>query len=210
MSLGFRSLVLASLTLACVVFANDKKKNVLPAYVLNARTVLVMIEPDAGAPITDLTGNKKALDDVERAISKWGWLTPVQDAQTADLIITIRKGHDRIVEPTIGGGPVNDRPVVIQSTDSSVRIAGRGRQSDPSADPTDPSRGPQNPSLHPQTEIGSANDSFSVYQGQVEHPLNRAPAWRFVGKNALHAPNVPAVTEFRKAVEEAQKQQKNP
>jgi hypothetical protein len=165
MSPRFRSVVLASLALACLVFAKDKKKNILPAYVLNAHTVLVMIEPDAGAPITDLTGNKKALDDVERAISKWGWLTPVQDAQTADLIITIRKGHDRIVEPTIGGGSVNDRPVVVQSTDSSVRIAGRGRQPDPSADPTDPSRGPQNPSLHPQTEIGSANDSFTVYQG---------------------------------------------
>jgi hypothetical protein len=44
----------------------------------------------------------------------------------------------------------------------------------------------------------------------VDHPLNRAPAWRYVGKNALRAPNVPAVTEFRKAVEETQKQQKNP
>ena len=194
-------IVLASTSLA---FAKDKNKNVLPAYVLSARTVLVMIEPDAGAPITDLTGNKKALDDVERAISKWGWLTPVQDAQTADLIITIRKGHDRIVEPTIGGRPVSDRPVVVQSTDSSVRIAGRGRQPDSSADPT----GPQDPSLHPQTEIGSANDSFTVYQGRVEQPLERAPVWRYIGKNALRAPNVPAVTEFRKAVQETEKQVK--
>lgn len=194
-------IVLASTSLA---FAKDKNKNVLPAYVLSARTVLVMIEPDAGAPITDLTGNKKALDDVERAISKWGWLTPVQDAQTADLIITIRKGHDRIVEPTIGGRPVSDRPVVVQSTDSSVRIAGQGRQPDSSADPT----GPQDPSLHPQTEIGSANDSFTVYQGRVEQPLERAPVWRYIGKNALRAPNVPAVTEFRKAVQETEKQVK--
>jgi len=207
MSFSSRIALLIILAASWVTLAKDKNKNVLPAYVLNAHTVLVMIEPDAGAPITDLTGNKKALDEVERAISKWGWLTPVQDAQTADLIITIRKGHDRMVEPTIGGGPINDRPVVVQSTDSSVRVAGRGRQPDSSADPAN---GPQNPSVHPQTEIGSANDSFTVYQGKVEHPLERAPTWRYIGKNALRGPSVPAVTEFRKAVEETQKQQKNP
>ena len=206
MSFHSRIALLIVVAFASVTLAKDKK-NLLPAYVLNARTVLVMIEPDAGAPITDLTGNKKALDEVERAISKWGWLTPVQDAQTADLIITIRKGHDRLVEPTIGGGPVNDRPVVVQSTDSSVRVAGRGRQPDSSADPTN---APRNPSVHPQTEIGSANDSFTVYQGKVERPLEGAPMWRYVGKNALRGPNVAAVTEFRKAVEETQKQQKNP
>ena len=138
MTFHSRIAILAFVALTSLALAKDKNKNVLPAYVLKARTVLVMIEPDAGAPITDLTGNKKALDEVERAISKWGWLTPVQDAQTADLIITIRKGHDRIVEPTIGGGPVNDRPVVVQSTDSSVRVAGRGRQPDTSADPGGP------------------------------------------------------------------------
>src|SRR5215471_1801 len=139
MSTRSRVTLLAIFAFGSLTFAKDKNKKVLPAYVLNARTVLVMVEPDAGAPVTDLTGNKKALDDVERAISRWGWLTLVQDAQKADLIITIRKGHSRIVEPTIGGGPINDRPVIVQSTDSGVRVAGRGRQPDPSADPTDPS-----------------------------------------------------------------------
>jgi hypothetical protein len=207
MSLCSRRALFFLAAFAALSFALAKdKKQVLPQYVLNARTVLVMMEPDAGAPITDLNGNKKALDDVERAIAKWGWLTPVQDAQTADLIITIRKGHDKIVEPTVGGGPINDRPVVVQSTDSSVRVAGRGRQ----PEPRDPSLDPQNPSLHPQTEIGSPNDSFSVYQGRIDHPLDRAPVWRYLGKNALRGPNVTAVGEFRKAVEETQKQQKNP
>jgi len=204
LSLHSRRIFLASLVLASLSFAKDKNKNSLPSYVLNARTVLVMMEPDAGAPLTDLTGNKKALDDVERAISKWGWLTLVTEAQTADLIITIRKGQGKIVEPTIGGGPINDRPVVVQSTDSSVRVAGRGRQ----PEPRDPSLDPQNPSPHPQTEIGSSDDSFSVYQGRVEHPLDRAPVWRYIHTDALRGPAVPVVAKFREAIEEAQKQAK--
>ena len=202
MSPHSRRVILASLVLVCLSFAKDKNKNNLPSYVLNAHTVFVMTEPDAGAPLTDLTGNKKALDDVERAISRWGWLTLVTDAQTADLIITIRKGHGKIVEPTIGGGPINDRPVVVQSTDNSVRVAGRGRQ----PEPQDPSLDPQNPSIHPQTEMGSPNDSFTVYQGRVEHPLDRAPVWRYIHAEGLRGPAVPAVTRFREAVEEAQRQ----
>jgi|ERR1051326_7108131 len=206
MFLRSRSALLFLSVFVALFFALAKdKKQLLPEYVLNARTVIVMMEPDAGAPVTDLNGNKKALDEVERAISKWGWLTPVQDAQTADLIITIRKGHDRIVEPTVGGGPINDRPVVVQSTDNSVRVAGRGRL----PEPRDPSLDPQNPSLHPQTEIGTPNDSFTVYQGRIDHPLDRPPVWRYVAKNALRGPAVPAVGEFRKAVEETQKQQKS-
>jgi hypothetical protein len=205
MSPQSRRVFLASLVLAFLSFAKDKNKNSLPSYVLNAHTVLVMTEPDAGAPLTDLSGNKKALDDVERAISKWGWLTLVTDAQTADLIITIRKGRGKIVEPTIGGGPINDRPVVVQSTDNSVRVAGRGRQ----PEPQDPSLDPKNSSIHPQTEIGSPNDSFAVYQGRVEHPLDRAPVWRYIHTDALRGPAVPAVSEFRKAVEKAQEQQKS-
>ena len=199
-----RSAVALSLLLgaATLVVAKDKKKNVLPTYFLNARTVLVLIEPGAGAPITDPASNRTALDDVEKAISKWGWLTPVIDEQTADLIFTIRKGHGKVAEPTIAGGGVNDRPVIVQSTDNSVRIGGqRGRQSSSSTLPEDPS-------LHPQTEIGSRDDTFSVYQGHIEHPLDRPAIWRYSAKDALRSPEVRAVTEFRKAIEETQRQQK--
>jgi hypothetical protein len=49
---------------------------------------------------------------------------------------------------------------------------------------------------------------FVVYEGHVDGPLDRAPAWRYMTKNALHSPNVPAVEEFRKVIEETEKQQK--
>jgi hypothetical protein len=202
MSLRFRVGFIAVLAITSLAWAKDKKKNLLPLDVLQARTVLVIVEPGAGVPVTDPASNKTALDDVERAIMKWGWLTPVMDAQTADLIITIRKGHGKIVEPTLGGPGVNDRPVIVQSTDNSVRIAGqRGRQPDLS-----PS-GPQEDSVHPQTEIGPAEDTFAVYRGKVERPLERPPVWRYMAKDALRSPNVPAVSEFKKLVDETIKQQ---
>jgi hypothetical protein len=202
MSLRFRVGLIAVLAITSLAWAKDKKRNLLPFDVLQARTVLVIVEPGAGVPVADPASNKTALDDVERAIMKWGWLTPVIDAQTADLIITIRKGHGKIVEPTLGGPGVNDRPVIVQSTDNSVRIAAqRGRQPDLS-----PS-GPQDDSVHPQTEIGPAEDTFAVYRGKVERPLERSPVWRYSAKDALRSPNVPAVSEFKKLVDETIKQQ---
>lgn len=135
---------------------------------------------------------------------KWGRFTPVMDTQTADLVIIVRKGSGKIVQPTIGGLPTNDRPVIVQPTDSGIRIGGqRGRP----PDSTQPA--PQDTKPYPQTEVGPSEDMFVVYEGRVVSPLERAPAWRYMAKDALHSPNVPAVGEFRKAIEEAEKQQKN-
>jgi len=58
------------------------------------------------------------------------------------------------------------------------------------------------------TEVGPAEDMFMVYEGRLDGPLDRAPVWRYVNKDALRSPNVPAVAEFRKIIEEAEKQQK--
>jgi hypothetical protein len=58
---------------------------------------------------------------------------------------------------------------------------------------------------HPQAEIGntSSEDSFLVYRGKVDDPLNSSPVWRYEAKNALKPHTVPAVDAFRKAVNEA-------
>jgi hypothetical protein len=68
----------------------------------------------------------------------------------------------------------------------------------------EPGLGSNQGSPHPQTEIGQANDSFVVFKGG-EHPLDAPPAWRYMAKNGLSSPDVPAVAAFRKAVADADK-----
>jgi hypothetical protein len=93
-----------------------KKKPAVPAYVLKAHTVAVLIDPEAGTSLTDPMANKTAQDDVEKAL------------------------------------------------------------------------------------LGSETGS---------RPAERSAVWRYESKDALHSPNVPAVAEFRKAIEETEKQQKS-
>ena len=193
------------LLLISLAASADKKKNLLPVTVLKARTVLVLIDPDAGISVSDPAANKTARDDVEKAIMKWGRLLPVLDGQNPDLIIVVRKGQGKLVEPTIGGVPNdNDRPVVLQPTDNGIRLGGqRGR-------PPDAVQGaPPDTGAHPKLEAGPREDLFVLYAGGVDKPLDHPPLWRYVAKDALRSPGVPAVAEFRKLLEETEKEGKS-
>jgi hypothetical protein len=199
-----RVLLLIIVLVASAGIASGKKKDLLPAYVLKARTVLVMIDPNAGTSLTSPQANKTAQDDVEKALMKWGRFSPVLAGMPADLVITVRKGSGKIVQPTIGGEPTNDRPVIVQPTDSGIRIgAKQGR-------PPDVQQGgsPQDTRPHKQIEAGPPDDMFVVYDGSISLPLDGTPVWRYTAKNALRSPDVPAVAEFRKIIEAALKQQK--
>jgi len=198
--------VLIALLLSCVSFAKKKNKQELPDLVLNAQTVLVVIHPDAGEPVTNPTANRTAQENVENALTKWGRFRLVMSPQVADLVISVRKGHAG--GPTISNSPADDRPVILEPNAGDVRIgAQQGRPpglSDPGLGPQD--RGPQDRGPHISNEIGSSEDSFEVYLGGVEYPLDAAPIWRYKGKNALDAPAVAAVSQFRKAIDESEKQ----
>ena len=166
----------------------NKKKQTLPDYVLNAQTILVVIHPDAGEPVTSPMANRTAQEDVERAMMKWGRFKLVMDAETADLVVAVRKGHAS--GPTVRNSPVDDGPVIYQPSGGDVRTAGQhGRP-----DLTDPSlggatdRGP-----HLSNEIGSAQDAFEIYRGRVQYPLDSAPVWRYMAKDALSGPQVSAI-----------------
>lgn len=203
MTVRMRVLPLLVLLSASLSLADGKKKVLLPAYVLQARTVYVLIDPTAGTSITSPRANKTAQEDVEKALMRWGRFSLVMETQTADLIITVRKGSGKVVDRTIGGEPTNDRPVIVQATDDSIRVgAHRGRPPDAAQ------TGQTGTQPHPQTEVGPADDVFVVYEGHVDSPLNQAPAWQYEKKDALKSPNVPAVGEFQKAIEETEKQQK--
>jgi len=190
------------LLFACFTSAN-KKKDTLPAEVLDARTVVVLIDPDAGNSTAAPLANKSAQEDVEKALANWGRLKPILIGNTADLVITVRKGNGKIVQPTVGGEPPNDRPVVVQPSDTGIHVGvQQGRPPDSIQPP------PQQTSPSLGSEIGPIEDTFLVYMGGTgSPPLERAPVWRYVAKNALHSPDVPAVAEFRKAIEAAVKKQ---
>jgi hypothetical protein len=197
------ALVLVLLLSTLPVIAKNKKKPTLPDLILKAQTVYVVIPPDVGEPLTDPTANRTAEDAVEKAIMKWGRFRLVPGSQTADLIIAVRKGH--AAGPTIRNSPADDRPVIIQPTgEAGTRVGGhQGRPpdlSDPGlGGPAD--RGPQI-----SNQIGASEDAFEVYMGGVDYPLDAPPLWRYVAKDALKAPRVDAVEQFRKAIDESEQQ----
>jgi len=200
-----RRFALLSLAFLLVLFANAKEKNkvVLPADVLQAQTVLVVIMPGAGEPLADPTANRKAREDVEKALMKWGRFRIATEAYTADLVIAVRKGNKQAIAPVIRGGPVDTRPVILEPTEGNTRVgAQQGR-------PPDLTRGGNSgrqdtgPKLG--TEAGPSEDIFAVYRGKIEYPLDSSPVWRYMAKDSLSSPGVPAVDEFRKAIAAAEK-----
>jgi len=197
--------LLVVLLLTLPVVAKNKKKPTLPDLILKAQTVYVVIHPDAGELLTDPMANRTAEDAVEKAIMKWGRFRLEPGSQTADLIIAVRRGHAS--GPTIRNSPADDRPVVIQPNgQGDARVGGhQGRPpdlSDPGlGGPTD--RGPQI-----SNQIGSSEDSFEVYMGGVDYPLDAPPLWRYTAKDALKSPRVDAVEQFRKAINESEQQRK--
>jgi len=197
------SLVLLATLVATPAMAKDKKKPTLPEYVLRATTVLVVISPDAGEPVDQPTANATARENVEKALLQWGRLQPVLDGQQSDLVIAVRTGSGKMVQPTIKGGPIDSRGGVMQPVDGGIRVG--GQQGHPPGS-SDPSTGQQN-GPHISNEIGASEDTFEVHRGGVQDPLDSPAVWRYVAKDCLRAPAVSAVEEFRKAIADAEKLQ---
>jgi hypothetical protein len=205
------ALFIGTILVASMALAKGKPKEILPPYVLSAHTVSVVIDPHAGISVEDdPNANQIARRDVEAALQNWGRLDPVLAGQPADLIIVIRRGHGRQVDETIPDPRQNDRIGGINSSNDSMSVG--GRQGTPPGQPTSgppAARFPQAPAA-PQTEIGSADDSFAVYNGTIARPLDSSPAWRYTAHDALRPHNVPAVDQFRKAVAAAEKAANHP
>jgi hypothetical protein len=201
MSIRASIVLLTLLSLVLQAGAKDKKKQALPDTVLNAQRVLVVIYPDAGEPVTDMGANSTARDNVEKALMKWGRFSLAMEPQTADLVIAVRKGHGS--GPTISNSPTDNRPVIYQPSGADTRVGGQhGHQ----PDLTNPfPGGSDNRGPRIGNEIGSSDDEFDVYMGGVEYPLDSSPVWRYMGRDALKGPQVAAVEQFHKAIEESEK-----
>ncbi|MEY2413509.1 MAG: hypothetical protein QOD84_2115 [Acidobacteriaceae bacterium] len=182
------------------IVAKNNKKQVLQDEVLRAQTVAVVIRPGAGEPIANPVANRTAQEDVERAIMRWGRLRVVTSTQNADLIIAVRKGSKP--GPVISHSPADDRPIIYQPTEDGGRV-GAQRGSPPDLTGNSGRRGPQ-----VEGEIGPLEDTFEVYRGGQD-PLDSPAIWRYMAKDALTPPRVPAVEQFRKAIEESEKQRQH-
>jgi hypothetical protein len=183
-------------------FAKDKKKSTLPAYVLDAHTVAVIIDPHAGVSIEDPQANEVARKDVEAALLNWGRLDPVLSPENADLIIVLRKGNGRLVNDTIQDPRQNNRAGGITPSNNGGAI---GAQRGPQPGISDTGPGSIDETPRPQTEIGQEDDAFAVFKGGGERQLDGTPVWRYLGKDGLLPHSVPAVDAFRKAVADAEK-----
>jgi hypothetical protein len=183
--------------------AKKKEKVLLPDFVLKAETVVVLILPDSAEPMDDPFANRKAQEEVEKALMKWGRFRLAQDASTADLVIAVKKGTGKMANPTINGGPVDSRPGTIETTDNQIRIGaqqGRPPNGPETGDTTD-SGGRASPGV----EVGTTEDMLEVFRANIYSGRGDAPVWSYKAKDGLKPPSVTAVDQFRKAVEEAEK-----
>jgi len=198
-------LMLLVVAVSAAGIAKKKEKKVLPDTVLKAQTAVVVIQNGAREPMSDPNANLKAQKEVEKAIMQWGRYRLAVDVETADLVIAVQKGTGKAAEGTLGGGPVDNVPVIGErtdtGTDSTIRVG--ARQGTPPSATQYPD--PQTSRPNEGAQVGATDDRMAVYLGGVQYPLDSAPIWTFTAKGALKAPDVKAVEEFRKAVEEAEK-----
>jgi hypothetical protein len=222
---AFAAAMVAGLLLPSLALAKNKEKSTLPAYVLQARTVVVLIDPNAGISLDDPRANQVAQRDVETSLLNWGRYQTVLVGHSADLVIVIRRGTGKMADGSIHDPRQGQRPGAIDPTDTGVAVGVQRGQPPPYArgagDIPDASQGggetqtqnmpggPISGRPYPQAEAGTsiAEDSFLVYQGNVNDPLDAPPVWRYETKSALKPHTVPAVDAFRKAVSDAEQAQ---
>jgi hypothetical protein len=218
---AYTAAMVAGLLLPSLALAKDKGKSTLPAYVLQARTITVLIDPNAGVSLDDPRANEVAQRDVETALLNWGRYQTVLVGHSADLVIVIRRGTGKMASGSIHDPRQGQRPGAIDPTDTGVAVGVQHGPPPPYAGETPtpdasqgsvngpmngPPTGPISGRPYPQAEAGTsiAEDSFLIYQGNVNDPLDASPVWRYEAKNALKPHSVPAVDAFRKAVDEAE------
>ena len=101
------------LLLSCLsIFAaagTDNPKSKLPEQVVHARTVLVVIPPDAMEPLDNPRANETARDNVEKSFEQWGRFQLVKDGQQADLVVALRIGN-KIDGPKVKAGSIDISP----------------------------------------------------------------------------------------------------
>jgi hypothetical protein len=191
--------LVACLLIVSFAGAKNKTEKTVPEYIRQTKTVHVMVDPGAGIDLDDPRANQVAQKDVETALLNWGRFQPVIFTQGVDLIIVIRKGHKQVADTTINDPRQNNRAGVIDPTANGVSV---GVQHGPGAGVPDASN---HEPPHTQTEIGTTEDTFFVYNADNGQGIDGPAGWSYIAKDGLRSHSVPAVEEFRKALAAADK-----
>ena len=202
-------LTLSSLSLLPLSAKEKQPKTPLPLTVLRAHFVTVIIDPDSGRRIGAPFGNEEAQRAVETALRNWGRYEITTSMVQADLIVVVRKGG-RAVEPTMPDPRQNRRAGEVEPIDGGIGI---GAQHGSINNPNQPASNYPPSTTPKRAEVTSTpDDSFVVFNGGFDDPLDSPAIFRYSAKDALKSPSVPAVDVFRKAVAETEKiaNSKNP
>ncbi len=197
-------IIVCSTALLSSSFAKDKNKSSLPDAVLQAQTVRVVVSPDAGLSINQPTANANARDRVENALQAWGRFKIVYEGDS-DLVIAVRASNGQAASPTIENGSTDTHISGVQY--GKVTVGASQRHGPAMSEPT---VNPKSTGPHVGKQIDGGRDLFAVYQGGPMYKISAPPLWKCERKNALKAPDMVAIREFRKAVDTAESQTKKP
>ncbi len=155
-----------------------KEKSGMPALITNATYVFVttydgdLLNPDVTPE------DRQAVDDVQKAIEKWGGYKLVYKFQQADLILVVRTGR----KLEIKGG--------LQKSTT-----------------TGPGAGPSGSAQSAGAEAGDPRDILAVYAASDGAQVIKSspPLWRNRAAEGLKAPEMPLWKQFQSEVEASRK-----
>jgi hypothetical protein len=130
---------------------------------------------------------------VEKALMKWGRFSPAMDATNADLVISFRRGHGTAVSNTIAGVP-KDGPVIMAPIDSGIRIGAQ------QGTPPSVTAGSPHPARIPRPKLDQQRTRSSCIAKKSSMPSMAVRSGRYIAKDALSSPSVPAVAQLQKVI----------
>ena len=166
------------LVLLIPVAKAKKHDEVSPAF-QTAKTAYV--EAADGARL--FWGDRKAIEDIQDGLRRWGRYTVVDNAQTADLIFVVRKsqGADDDTRPNLPTPSRQPAGTIIP------RVPGPGGDQDPSS---------------VATQTGLELDRLMIYTMNA-NGKRKGPIWTRETKDGLDPPTLLLLSRLKDAVEQA-------